>query len=249
MQARRTTAGSIICRASTNSSAWKLEISGPSSSRRNCSLALGIRTKVPAPGRASIRFSVDRICSPFADRRSADAELVHQLLLGRKLVARPSVPRRTWSSSCSATIRDADGRRTTSSLTLCEAHGSYRRATPPDCLFVRLTLFYVASIRGFLRQLPQVRPPPSARPVPTTTDLADCTATELVNLYRTRQASPVEATQAVLARIAPAQPGAERVLHRRRGPRAMAARRHPKRAGRRARRSTSSMACRCRSRI
>ena len=35
----------------------------------------------------------------------------------------------------------------------------------------------------------------------TTTHLADCTATELVNLYRTAQASPVEATQAVLARI------------------------------------------------
>ena len=37
--------------------------------------------------------------------------------------------------------------------------------------------------------------------MPTTTDLADCTATELINLYRTGQASPVEATQAVLARI------------------------------------------------
>jgi len=36
----------------------------------------------------------------------------------------------------------------------------------------------------------------------TTAGLADCTATELLNLYRTRQASPVEATQAVLARIA-----------------------------------------------
>ncbi len=33
------------------------------------------------------------------------------------------------------------------------------------------------------------------------TDLADCTATELLQLYRTRQASPVEATRAVLARI------------------------------------------------
>ncbi|MGH6627419.1 MAG: amidase [Burkholderiaceae bacterium] len=33
------------------------------------------------------------------------------------------------------------------------------------------------------------------------TDLADCTATELLQLYRTRQASPVEATQAVLERI------------------------------------------------
>ena len=33
------------------------------------------------------------------------------------------------------------------------------------------------------------------------TNLADCTATELVHLYRTGQASPVEATQAVLARI------------------------------------------------
>lgn len=35
-----------------------------------------------------------------------------------------------------------------------------------------------------------------------TTHLADCTATELLSLYRMRQASPVEATQAVLARIA-----------------------------------------------
>ncbi|MEO7760432.1 MAG: amidase, partial [Casimicrobiaceae bacterium] len=34
------------------------------------------------------------------------------------------------------------------------------------------------------------------------TNLADCTATELINLYRTRQASPLEATQAVLSRIA-----------------------------------------------
>ena len=33
------------------------------------------------------------------------------------------------------------------------------------------------------------------------TDLADCTATQLLALYRSGQASPVEATQAVLARI------------------------------------------------
>ena len=33
------------------------------------------------------------------------------------------------------------------------------------------------------------------------TDLADCTATELLALYRSKQASPVEATNAVLARI------------------------------------------------
>jgi aspartyl-tRNA(Asn)/glutamyl-tRNA(Gln) amidotransferase subunit A len=33
------------------------------------------------------------------------------------------------------------------------------------------------------------------------TDLADCTATELLQLYRSRRASPVEATRAVLARI------------------------------------------------
>jgi len=33
------------------------------------------------------------------------------------------------------------------------------------------------------------------------TDLAECTATELLALYRSRQASPVEATRAVLARI------------------------------------------------
>ena len=33
------------------------------------------------------------------------------------------------------------------------------------------------------------------------TDLADCTATQLLRLYRSKQASPLEATQAVLARI------------------------------------------------
>ena len=37
-------------------------------------------------------------------------------------------------------------------------------------------------------------------------DLADCTATELLRLFRTAQASPVEATQAVLARIAALDP-------------------------------------------
>jgi len=36
----------------------------------------------------------------------------------------------------------------------------------------------------------------------TATNLADCTATELLGLYRTRQASSLEATQAVLSRIA-----------------------------------------------
>ena len=35
----------------------------------------------------------------------------------------------------------------------------------------------------------------------TKTDLADCTALELLDLYRTRQASPLEATRAALARI------------------------------------------------
>jgi aspartyl-tRNA(Asn)/glutamyl-tRNA(Gln) amidotransferase subunit A len=35
----------------------------------------------------------------------------------------------------------------------------------------------------------------------TKTDLADCTAVELLNLYRTKQASPTEATRAALARI------------------------------------------------
>ena len=38
------------------------------------------------------------------------------------------------------------------------------------------------------------------KPAPST-DLADCTATELLQLYRAGQASPVEATTAVLARI------------------------------------------------
>jgi aspartyl-tRNA(Asn)/glutamyl-tRNA(Gln) amidotransferase subunit A len=38
------------------------------------------------------------------------------------------------------------------------------------------------------------------------TDLADCTATELLALYRAKEASPVEATRAVLARIEATQP-------------------------------------------
>jgi len=37
--------------------------------------------------------------------------------------------------------------------------------------------------------------------MPPATDLADCSATELLQLYRSRQASPMEATRAVLARI------------------------------------------------
>ncbi len=37
--------------------------------------------------------------------------------------------------------------------------------------------------------------------MPQATDLADCSATELLQLYRSRAASPLEATQAVLARI------------------------------------------------
>ena len=44
------------------------------------------------------------------------------------------------------------------------------------------------------------------------TDLADCTASELLRLYRSRQASPVEAVQAVHDRIERPQPGAGRVL-------------------------------------
>jgi aspartyl-tRNA(Asn)/glutamyl-tRNA(Gln) amidotransferase subunit A len=45
------------------------------------------------------------------------------------------------------------------------------------------------------------------------TDLADCTATELLALYRTAQASPVEATQAALARIARHNPTLRAFVH------------------------------------
>ena len=45
------------------------------------------------------------------------------------------------------------------------------------------------------------------------TDLADCTATELLALYRTSQASPVEATQAALARIARHNPRLRAFVH------------------------------------
>ena len=45
------------------------------------------------------------------------------------------------------------------------------------------------------------------------TDLADCTATELLQLYRSRQASPVEATRAVLARIEALNPRLNAFCH------------------------------------
>jgi aspartyl-tRNA(Asn)/glutamyl-tRNA(Gln) amidotransferase subunit A len=50
-------------------------------------------------------------------------------------------------------------------------------------------------------------PSPDANPVPASANnLADCTAAELLDLYRSRHASPVEAMQAVLARIAELDP-------------------------------------------
>jgi aspartyl-tRNA(Asn)/glutamyl-tRNA(Gln) amidotransferase subunit A len=45
------------------------------------------------------------------------------------------------------------------------------------------------------------------------TDLADCTATELLALYRSGQASPVEATQAVLKRIGQRNPALLAFVH------------------------------------
>ena len=45
------------------------------------------------------------------------------------------------------------------------------------------------------------------------TDLADCTATGLLALYRTGQTSPVEATQAALARIARHNPRLRAFVH------------------------------------
>ena len=47
----------------------------------------------------------------------------------------------------------------------------------------------------------------------TSTDLTTCTATELLRLYRGGQASPVEATQAVLARIARLNPTLKAYCH------------------------------------
>ena len=41
---------------------------------------------------------------------------------------------------------------------------------------------------------------------PTPTDLANASATQLLNLYAAKRASPLEATQAVLARIARCNP-------------------------------------------
>ena len=45
------------------------------------------------------------------------------------------------------------------------------------------------------------------------TRLTDCTATELIQLYRTRQASPVEATRAVLERIDALNPQLKAFCH------------------------------------
>ena len=81
----------------------------------------------------------------------------------------------------------------------------------------------------------------------TATQLADCTATELVQLYRTGQASPVEATQAVLSRIGEI----DRVLNAFclvDADRALESAKGPKRAGATVRRRIFSTACRCRSR-
>jgi aspartyl-tRNA(Asn)/glutamyl-tRNA(Gln) amidotransferase subunit A len=47
----------------------------------------------------------------------------------------------------------------------------------------------------------------------TATDLADCSAIELLDLYRNRQASPVEATRAVLARIDRLNPALNAFCH------------------------------------
>jgi aspartyl-tRNA(Asn)/glutamyl-tRNA(Gln) amidotransferase subunit A len=47
----------------------------------------------------------------------------------------------------------------------------------------------------------------------TPTDLADCTASELLALFRSGQASPIEATQAVLARIERVQPRLNAFAH------------------------------------
>jgi len=48
---------------------------------------------------------------------------------------------------------------------------------------------------------------------PSASNLADCTATELVRLYRNGTASPVDATQAVLARIAEIDPQLNAFCH------------------------------------
>ena len=47
----------------------------------------------------------------------------------------------------------------------------------------------------------------------TPTDLAECSATDLLQLYRRREASPVEATRAVLARIDKLQPRLNAFCH------------------------------------
>ena len=55
-----------------------------------------------------------------------------------------------------------------------------------------------------------VEAPTRSLEMPPATDLADCTASELLQLYRSRQASPVEATHAVLKRIDALNPSSTR---------------------------------------
>jgi aspartyl-tRNA(Asn)/glutamyl-tRNA(Gln) amidotransferase subunit A len=65
-----------------------------------------------------------------------------------------------------------------------------------DWLILRFGVFILTQSpeKPAMTNLPATTPPRA-------TDLADCTATELVQLYRTGQATPVEATSAVFARI------------------------------------------------
>jgi aspartyl-tRNA(Asn)/glutamyl-tRNA(Gln) amidotransferase subunit A len=77
----------------------------------------------------------------------------------------------------------------------------------------------------------------------TPTDLADCSATQLLDLYRSGQASPVQATQAVLARIDRHNPTLRAFCHVAHEA-ALEARAPAKRAGSRARPVVRSTACR-----
>ena len=80
------------------------------------------------------------------------------------------------------------------------------------------------------------------------TDLADCTALELKELYRTHRASPLEATRAALARIERLNPVLHAFSQSPPKPRSKA-RVRAKRAGRAASPAARSTAYRHRSRI
>ena len=150
--------------------------------------------------------------------------------------------RRRAENGCSASCRSSSESRVATSVAAARNNaalwGDWRVSTKPKCRSCHGCTIAPAVPSGLKEESVSQSPRP----------LADCTATELVHLYRTGQASPVEATQAVLARIAEFDRRSTRFASSTPIAR-WRARRRPKRAGTRARRPICSTACRSRSRI